>query len=85
MIIICCYLLTFTRVLLDAQQDVEALKDAALGCTAPCKHLWGVLNTFIQQTLRQQGVTFPARPGRKKESLFGLIAKFSGIKSCSRG
>lgn len=44
---ICHFLLTFTSTLLDAQQNIEALKGAALGCTTPSKILWGVPNSFI--------------------------------------
>lgn len=50
MIISCHFLLTFTSTLLDPQQNIEALKDAALGCTAPSELLWGVPDAFIQQT-----------------------------------
>lgn len=83
--IICHCPLTFTRTLLDAQQNIEALKDATLGCTAPRKLLWSVPETFILQTLWQLGVAFPARPGRKKKITIWIIAKFSGIKSYNRG
>ena len=51
MMIICHLPLTSTNSMLNAQQNIKALKDAALGCTAPGKLLWGVPDTFIQQTL----------------------------------
>lgn len=48
MIIIYLFLLSFTSTLLDAQQNIKALKDAALGFTTPSKLLWGVPDAFIQ-------------------------------------
>lgn len=48
MIIICNFVLTFIRTMLDAQQNINALKDAALSCTTPSVHFWGVPDAFIQ-------------------------------------
>jgi hypothetical protein len=55
-----------------AQKHIEALKDAALGCTAPCILFWGVPDPFIQQTFWQLRVVFPARARRKEKTFFRL-------------
>ena len=51
MIRICHLPLTSTHSVLDTQENIKALKDAALGCTAPSELLGGVPNAFIEQTL----------------------------------
>lgn len=66
MLVICHLSLTSTNSVLNAQENIKALKDAALGCAASGKLLWGVPDAFIQQTLWQQAVAFPTKSGREE-------------------